>query len=319
MKEFHGKKGLQLLNNQSFHLIKENLITKMKIKNFKFIYEPVIDLKIPIQYGIELEFVGASRIKVEKELKQFYQAKELVYGKTWFVDEDVSITEGLYGGELQSPISNNKEKDWTELEEVCKLVRHLGCFPNNRCSVHIHFDFERLNFTTEDWARLLRLWCAYEDVIYKFSRVGKKEIRGCSITYAHPIKDRILDAIENGDASDIIIDPICWLDKFSCLNMTNLYRSLSGIKPSIPTIEIRSCNGTLNPIYIQNIVRVFAKLLEAVKLKKDALHSWIDTRLYEENPNCYEKELEFSNLIFTNDFEKYSFLKQCNMKVKKIS
>lgn len=206
MKEFHGKKGLQLLNNQSFHLIKENLITKMKIKNFKFIYEPVIDLKIPIQYGIELEFVGASRIKVEKELKQFYQAKELVYGKTWFVDEDVSITEGLYGGELQSPISNNKEKDWTELEEVCKLVRHLGCFPNNRCSVHIHFDFERLNFTTEDWARLLRLWCAYEDVIYKFSRVGKKEIRGCSITYAHPIKDRILDAIENGDASDIIID-----------------------------------------------------------------------------------------------------------------
>lgn len=317
MKGFNGKKGLQILNNRSFHLIKENVITKSKIKTFKFIYEPVIDLKIPFQYGIELEFVGASRIEVENKLKEFYQTEALIYGETWFVDEDVSVTEEIYGGELQSPISYNEEKDWVLLAQVCKLVQQLGGFSNDRCSVHIHVDFERLNFSMEDWNRFLKLWCAYEDVIFKFSRVGKKELREYYVTFAHPVKDYILNVMSKGEASDAIIDPSCRLDKNSCLNMTNLYHSLSGMQISIPTIEIRSCNGTLDPIFIQNIVRLFGKLLEAVKLKKEALDSYIETRLYETCFECSEKEIELSNLIFTNDFEKYSFLKQCNMKVKR--
>ncbi len=317
MKEFNGKKGLQILNHSSFRLIKENVIIKSKIKKFKFVYEPVIDLKIPFQYGIELEFVGVSRIEVENKLKQFYQTKELIYGKTWFVDKDVSVTEGIYGGELQSPISYNEEKDWTLLAQICKLVQQLGGFSNDKCSVHIHVDFRRLNFSMEDWNRFLKLWCAYEDVIFKFSRVGQKNMRNCYFTFARPIKGYILKVMSKGEASDAITDPIGKLNKQSCLNMRNLYRSLSGMKTSISTIEIRSCNGTLNPIFIQNIVRVFSRLLETVNLKKEALDPYIETRLYEKHPNYREKELELSNLIFTNDFEKYSFLKQCNMKVKR--
>ncbi len=308
--------NISKLEKNSFVLTKQNPYLKKEIEQFQFQYQPKLDLEIPFQYGIEIEFSEASIEEVEEKIKEFYQVSELVYSQDWYVDVDESVTDYLYGGEIKSPISYNEENDWYELNKMCKIVESLEGTTNEKCSVHLHADFHRLDFTVEDWNRFLKLWCAYEDVIYEFSRVGKEKVRDYYIEFATPIRDYILTVMEQGEASDAIKGLTCRLDKSCCLNMKNLYRSLSGVYSTIPTIEFRSCNGTLDPILIQNIVRFFAKMLEAVKLKKEELDSYIDTRLYEENPDCYEKMVELSNFIFTSEFDKLSFLKQCMMDEK---
>lgn len=305
--------NISTLEKNSFVLTKQNPYLKKSIEEFQFMYQPKLDLTIPFQYGIEIEFTESSLEEVEEKIKDFYQVSELVYGQDWYVDVDESVTDYLYGGELKSPISYNDENDWYELKQLCEIVQSLEGTTDEKCSIHLHVDFHRLDFQLEDWNRFLKLWCAYEDVIYEFSRVGKEKIRDYYLEYATPIRDYILNVMSKGEASNAITGLVCSLDKSCCLNMKNLYHSLSGVSSTLPTIEFRSCNGTLNPIFIQNIVRLFAKMLEAVKLKGNKLDFSIEKRLFEECPDCCEKALELSNLIFNNDFEKLSFLKQCMM------
>lgn len=304
------------LEKNSFVLIKQSLYSKKKIEEFEFMYQPKLDLKIPFQYGIELEFSDASINEIKKALKDFQQVSELCYGYDWYVDIDESVTDYIYGGELKSPISYNTEIDWYTLKEICNIVTKLDASINSKCSVHIHVDFNKLNYPLEVWDRFLRLWSAYEDVFFEFSRVGQEEIRGYIKEYARPIRDVILKEMEMGKAIDALSGIVCSLDKSYCLNMKRLHHSINGVATVLPTIEFRSCNGTLDPILIQNIVRLFAKVLESCKMNSKKVEECITKRLYEIESDIYEKELELADLVFSNDLEKLSFLKQCLMKEK---
>lgn len=82
----------------------------------------------------------------------------------WRTKNDITLNLGV---EVVSPILHNKESYWNELLEVCEIINHNAIIDKN-AGGHIHIGSNILESNIEYVVNLIKIWSAYENIIYRF-------------------------------------------------------------------------------------------------------------------------------------------------------
>lgn len=310
------------------------------IRNKQIPIRSTLDIDKHITFGFELEFSRALYSKIGKGLYALIKNNDLndgyrcdirnkIYNYNWRLTQDKSVTlvldNQIYGGEVKSPILNDTKEVWDELIKVCDLISNNNGVADSKTGAHIHIGKQIIGNDTRAIYRLLELWVAYEDIIFRFSYGEKNGPRPNMFIYTSPIYKTFLEyepelirkLIQNNCSFNTLINNL-YLDRYCALNLINIRDS--GREKS--TIEVRVPNGTLNPIIWQNNANFFIKLIEYAKsdlFDKRLVEDRIKTNKYSNmlfdafidfNELDIDKAIELSNLIFNNEIDKVYFLKQ---------
>ena len=261
-------------------------------------------------FGIEIEFDNADKGQINRKL----HSSRLDY--RWEIKPDNSLS---HGGEIASPILSDSGTDWSQVEQVCGIVRPNAII-NNNCGGHVHIGRQALGNDRQAWLNFLKLWTAYEKVIYRFGygeySTGRKGID----EYATPISIELFEDIAKLSQNNCSIDEIVTMlatNKYHGLNFKNIRTSENPDK--IDTFEFRAPNGTLNEIIWQNNINLFIKMLKAAQ-SPDFSESVVMNRLRlierggfrvtEYDQLDMDAALEFADIVFDNNLDKVYFLRQ---------
>ena len=236
-------------------------------------YRDNLNLSSNITFGTEIELAFANVYDIKRKVDL---NKSLTY--EWDTSHETSIERGA---EVVSPIMEDKINFWKELKKVCKIIEKLGTI-NTETSSHVHVGSQILGTNKQNWLNFIKLWSAYENIIYRFT---------------------------NGKLSK---------ERNQAVNFMNINKkSINTIKDK-NTIEFRTPNGTTDYVIIQNNINFLVKLLlyskntdynnDIIEKRIRNLETNIDSYFYENV--CLDQALELVDLIFDNNLDKINFLKQ---------
>lgn len=281
------------------------------LDNYYLTLRKSLKLDKNLTFGLEMEFENVINPNLLRE--DIYNAS-LVYDG-WFVDDDVTLQDGK---EIISPILKDGEGAWYDVNYICSLATLYGKEGNNSAG-HVHIGSQVLGKDVDSWYNFVKLWCAYEDIICRFS-YNEYLNKMPGIRYCEP-KAHEFNKICNGAKRKRIKNRDSFVELFSIsraqsINFQNV-KSVDSHDEVKNTIEFRCPNGTLNPIIWQNNVNVFAKLLMYAS-SKDFNEKIVNRRIMINRQKEYssyndiflEEALEFCDLIFDNNLDKIYFLRQ---------
>lgn len=304
-------------------------MTKEELKNLKFIYEDKINVP-ENPFGIEIEFERAPYSQIEKDLMELFNYEYVPKPKwspetkkdytKWQIGRDATVEtksmENMYekfGGEIKTPIMTNEKKYWTELKQVCELLKsNPRTKITENCSIHIHAD-KKIYTNIEEYKNLLKLIMVYEDIIYKFSYGEKNTPRELIFKFAKPMSHKIygiLDKLETIETEQQLVKLLDYERKYE-FNFNNI------ISEEKKTIEKRTSNGTLNEKIIQNDVRFTLNLLKYAKTENFD-KKFINYKIKNFEPLIINQSLneipkkakELADMIYEKEMDKLMFFKQ---------
>lgn len=327
-------------NNEMFsqytELEKRELIEY--IKNYKLELLETIGIDQEIKFGIELEIESPEIYKLitepkyrkeklideimlfnEDYFKKFHTTTYDYQNGPWILKKDITVKQG---GEVHSPILTDTLQTWGELKKICELLTTLNSHVTENTATHIHFDEETVLNDKYDLYNLIKLYSAYENVLYSFGTGEFVNFRSQINRYASPMAKDTKNKLKN-----IILSRLTYEELLEKMDFT-YYRGmkLTNLKirnPNKLTIEFRFSNGSLTPAVIQNLINAEAKMCEYAKSDNfdddlvtrrfknlilpttniEILDSYLTTTL--------DDILEFADLIFSNTLDKLNFIRQC--------
>ncbi len=270
-----------------------------------------LDIKRSITFGLEIEYEYANNEEISKELG------DLLYVDRWVLKKDGSLEKG---GEISSPVLNDNETTWKELKRVCKvIIEHARI--GDKSSSHVHIGSHILEKKENYYVNFMRLWSAYENIIFRFCYGEYLNNRPNIVKYAKPVSKLLKDNCDKFDKNEISFLHLLFNlsnTRYQAVNFENLKYTYSRNYGSYNTLEFRCPNGSLEPTIWQNNVNLFVKLLEYSKnnnYDKDLINhrydmeeGYMDLDWY--NKIYLEEALELCDLIFDNNLDKVYFLKQ---------
>lgn len=307
-------------NNQISSMNKEDLKELLYyINNYYLELRQNLEIENYITFGLEIE-LEYTKENIIKEIM-----KEINISKDWIVKDDNSLTSGV---EITSPILTDEVKNWCDLQKICNTInKHAKIGPH--CGGHIHIGSQIINSSPEVLIKFIKLWSAYENIIYRFLYGEYLTARPNIIKYAKPISKFVWNNYENicqmqNSAFSIMIKEI-YFQRNEAINFNNF--NLVTDKPK-NTIEFRNPNGSLNPIIWQNNVNLLVKMfLYANKLsyndnliskRQESSEYYYSLDSYNDYNNLLDyynqiylnEALEFCDMIFENNLDKIYFLRQ---------
>ena len=251
------------------------------------------------KFGIEIEFDETNLVNIKHAIEDGISIEKDGPYTCWEVTNDYSVTRdtilGFTGGEVVSPILTDKYECYQDICDACTIIRLFGGQVTDRTSAQIHIDADFIDNDPKILANIIKLWMAYEDVIYKFGYNGSKP-RTAINAYASPLVTYHckLDDIEKCKTVPEILEIIA-NDRNYGINFKNLKNAFKKYnKRVLNTIEIRCPNGTLDPIVWQNNINFYVKLLQYAKSEN------FDNKLIEEIlsiTECPRCKIEYNNLV----------------------
>lgn len=283
----------------------------VETENYLLEYRDKLNLPNDLTFGLELEYEGNLRTStnefVEKNLKD------------WRSKGDASL---YSGGEVTSPIMRDEIKYWQELKKICEHLSRKKADTIHNAGGHIHIGACILGKDVEAWRHFLKLYTAYENIIFRFIYGDKISGRKKLFKYAPPIANSIYREMKNIDSATSLSDidkALPTNDRYAALNFCNV----DFINPKNRygnTLEFRSPNATTSEVIWQNNINTFAKMLVASK-NKVMNEDFLDYKLKREylsyvgheymyNEINLKNVLEFVDLVFDNNLDKVYFLRQ---------
>lgn len=286
------------------------------LEKYRLKYREGIQVPIDNSFGVEIEFGNIPLIMV-KDL-----VKDLPSYRYWSAHEDSSVETCKYGqilgGEVSSDILHNTKEDWEHLYMILKYLKQLGAKATDKTGFHIHVGAQIFGENLEYVKRFVKVWCIFEEIIFRFG-YGRRAIPRTFIKeHASPIapiyyalyqKNRYFwDALTTTKMFDF--------GKQKSVSFKN-YHYLSDEEEINNTIEIRCPNGTLDANIVQNNISFFLKLM--LYVTSERYDSSLIERLFNKMPlknlEDYtflniEKALLLSDLIFEQSRDKMNFLRQ---------
>ena len=291
------------------------------ILNSKFPFRKTLNLDKKIQFGVEIEFENADYYSVKRDLEN---RKKL---NKWTIDDDATVKyiDGFskYGGELISPILHDNVVSWNQIKSACHLIKRNYGLIRGRSAAHIHIDSSILNDDINSILNFVKIWTAYEHVIYRFSYGEDKKEREMLIEYAAPVANYFYDVIRNIEEYGFTGNVKNFYKYFFYSTLTDnmaagiSFMNCAGFPDEKNTIEVRCPNGTLNAKVWQNNINFFIKLLlysASSYYDKDLIDKKIKDYKYKyliDYSDIYFGDAEeLMNLIFDSDDDKLYFLNQ---------
>lgn len=299
------------------------------LKNTNISYRKKLNFDSDIKFGVEIEYGNAPREKLIKVANKFMVDKSNLYYGKWRFTNDLDFTyivdDKIFGGEVKTPVFNNDEKYFKELYIMCKKLKKYNAVIDDRMALHVHVSKDATLKNPEKFLNFLKLYTVYEHIIYKFGYCGDTP-RDAIYKYAIPIRKILLNFLKSykghlnySSLSTLIENLFCdiLLDKKYGLNLGNI--SFYDIFNDLNTIEFRMCNGTIDPIIIQNEINLFCSIissLESDNIDIDFLDYKINNMsldnfdLSEYGKIYIDDALKFTDTVFKEDVDKKYFLKQ---------
>lgn len=276
------------------------------IDNKTLEYRDKLDIPEDITFGIELEYE-----KIPKEIVDLYIKK---YLPTWESSTDASLKNG---GEVISQIMRDKPKYWTQIKKAYRLMKYSDTYHN--AGGHIHIGANILGDDLNKWKLYLKLYTAYENILYRFYYGDKLNGRKYLFKYARPVADRFHGRIDDIESIEDLKKLLYFNNKYNALNFNN-NSFLNSDSPIVNknTIEFRIPNATKSEIICQNNINTSIKQLLCVsEINEDFLDYKLNNEYisFYDNPYLYnivnlKNALEFVDLVFDNTQDKIYFLKQ---------
>lgn len=275
-------------------------------------YRYSLNLSKDVTIGIEIEYERILINVVDKFLTKRLNG--------WKIDSDYSLE---YGGEVKSPIMIDNERYWQELKIICSYLTKKRADVAHNAGGHIHLGAHILGNNLFAWKSFIKLYTAYENVLFRFLYGDKVNGRKKINTYAYPVADifyKYMDEINRARSIDELKRCLPVSKRSIALNLSNVNFFNPQKKIIRNTIEFRSPNATTNEIIWQNNINTLAKILVSAQEKKIDVE-FLDYKLasefksYEDFAYLYnnvnlKNALEFVDLVFDNNLDKIYFLKQ---------
>lgn len=308
------------------------------LKTFKIELRDNLNLSKKIKFGIEIE---AESEKLKKLLTNPIYRKENLNSKIllcchdyfeltgsssynyetcpWILKSDITVKNGA---EIHSPILKDTKKSWTELKEICEFLKSLDAISTENTATHIHFNEESFLRDVYDLYNLIKLYSAYENVLYLFGTGEFTNFRDRIHRYASPVANDFHNAFHRIYFRTLDYSKVLKKIDFSYnrgLRLNNLRQEYT----AKDTFEFRFANGTLSPAIIQNLVNTEGKMcsyavssnfdddfvtrkfnyMKFPKTTRELAMQYLTTPL--------DDILEFADLIFDNTLDKLYFIRQC--------
>ena len=282
----------------------------VEVSNCLLEYRDLLYLPLSVTFGVEIEYEAFSKKKVDKFIEKLIE---------WRSKNDGSLA---FGGEITSPILTDKTSNWLDLKEICEYLSKIKVDTTHNAGGHIHIGAHVLGYDVDIWRVFLKLYAAYENIIFRFIYGDKISGRQGITKYAPPIADSIYNNLNIiNDASCLSRISHCLPEnRRNALNFTNVdFDDLEFVNYK-NTLEFRSPNATTSAVVWQNNINAFTKMLLASK-NKVINEDFLDYKLkyeyisYSENEYMYnninlKNVLEFVDLVFDNNLDKVYFLRQ---------
>ena len=297
----------QNTNTQLHNFNTKNTFEYIKsLEDFYIYYLDLLNIKQSYTFGTEIEYKNIYKYKVDKFVKNNIKKWNSIY------EPNISI-----GGEIISPILKDNKTAWNELSKICSYLRENEAIMDT--GGHIHIGSQILGLNSNNWIKFIKLYCAFENIIYRFSNGEQINGRPTQISNAAPMAislSRKCCSLQDINLNNIK-EMLKVYDRFNGINFKNIKWNTINIKSYKNTIEFRMPNGSFNEEIWQNNIYFFIKLLEAAKGELDI--DLIDYRLSNvkklTNYSSYYKmdiksALLLADIIFNNNFDKARFMKQ---------
>ena len=289
--------------------IKELLL---QVNNFYLTYRNTLSLPNCLSFGCEIEYEG-----IEKQKTDRYVIENLPEWKSK-MDETLRFK----GGEVTSPKLYDKKECWKELKEICHFLKEGNAIMTRNAGGHIHIGAHILECDHILWRRFLKIYTAYEHILFRFGYADKINARPKILEHAFPIADKLhyqIPMIDGVDSFIEIKDFIPLDTKRQAVSFCNV-RFLESDVFLKNTVEFRFPNATDEEVIWQNNINTFSKMMLVPK-KEMFDEEFLDYKIkYQRvssdcNYDLYHKvflksAFEFVDLVFDNNLDKIYFLRQ---------
>jgi hypothetical protein len=293
-------------------LDKKELLNEIKNMNFK--YRDTLNFSKNITFGVEIEYGNSRRKDIMNVMENYGGEKIDPFYRNWTYGLEVPFTlvenGEYYGGELISPILKNNKKYLEQLKLACETLKKYNATINEKMAQHVHVSDKKIKSNLKYFENFLKIYALYEDIIYSFGFYGGDPREVIKI-YSSPLSHIIYTILNEKKYDDI--------EKLKSIFNIHFGKSSSiNHEDTTKSFEFRMCNGTIDPVIIQNNVNLFCSLIDASKNRKLDV-DFIDYELEKFKDGKYSTEkvkkdvdraIEFSDIIFKKDIDKKYFLKQ---------
>lgn len=300
--------------NDNFHFLRRVDLQNLLLEtNHLFLeYRDTLNLPNDVTFRTEIEYEGILESVVDD-----FIAKNLKDWKSEFGN--------LLGSceKINSPVMSDEIKYWNELKKVCKYLFKNKADTTHNASGHIHIDANVLGNDVEAWKIFLKLYTAYENVLFRFTYGDKINGRKMILKYAPPTSDLIYSKLNNINNASSLEDIAKNLQTdliYTALSFYNVSFYCSEFAHKKNTLEFRSPNATTNEVIWQNNINALTKMLLSSRNKvidEDFLNYKLSHEYIPYNGNEYlynninlKNALEFVDLVFDNNVDKMYFLRQ---------
>ena len=248
-----------------FNLLKREANDKISLFNKHLINEIIYYLdKYFLEYRSFLGFEENDTFGIEIECESEKSAKcavneikPLINLDGFKVRPDYSI---VHGCEVTSAVLTDTIVSWRNILYVCSLLKSRGYYIGQRTAGHVHVGAHILGEKVSSWFNFIKLWAAYEKVIYRFCYGEYLRERSVIMSFAPPIAGVFFgnykELKDNKFLTSLdIVKSVSHGVKSQSINFLNVY-SLNEYGYG-NTIEFRCPNGSLNPIIWQNNINLF--------------------------------------------------------------
>lgn len=299
--------------NDNFSILRGIDLQNLLVETNRYFleYRDTLNLPDDVTFGVEIEYE-----KILKSATDKFISKNL---KNWRSKSDGSL---ISGGEITSPVMSDDIRYWKELKKVCEHLSKRKADTLHNAGGHIHIGARVLGEDVEAWKCFLKLYTAYENVLFRFIYGDKISGRKKLFKYAPPTADLIYNRMSDISKANSISD-IHWNlqtnERYAALNFCNVaFDYMECIYGN--TLEFRSPNATTNEVVWQNNINTLAKMLLSSR-DKVMDEDFLDYKLtheylpYSGNEYLYndvnlKNALEFVDLVFDNNVDKMCFLRQ---------
>lgn len=285
-----------------------------QIENFDLVYRDSLNLPTDLTIGLEIEYQGIQKHHMDKYIdKNVYD---------WTSGSDGTVNHADGGGEIRSPMLIDEAQTWKDLKKICEHLRKNGARMNDMAGGHIHIGAHILGVDCVKWRRFLKVYTAYENVIFRFFLGDKMIERTTMAEYAYPLADDLyphMKAINDIRSFYSMHHVLKLFLRNRAINFDNVHHDADDCVRG-NTVEYRAPNSSSEEVIWQNNVNTCSKLMlspnsstfdeEFLDYKLKSEHIQYASNKYMYNEICLKKALEFVDIVFDNNLDKVYFLRQ---------
>ena len=282
----------------------------------KEIYNP-IGIDKNIKFGLEIEAENIKKNKIKGKYDE----------RVWKAKTDPSL-KVFNNVELSSIPFTDIKAAYKSINSVCHVLEKNDANVDENSSLQIHIDATIFNDDVNNLINFYKMWCIFENIIYRYSYGKDLRIRKTLQDYSAMIGQIFYDAdskgilfnnydvqFTNGKMDKEIVNYSMIVGSLKRYGFSFRYYKNFGI-PSLKTIEFRTMNGTLDIMLIKNYLKFFYSFLKYCCNTPDIEyinHLYNNTNLNENTIRNsllvdYDKADILANMIYDNYNDREKFM-----------